>query len=70
MLQDAFAVDAPVAIHVHAGPALGDDGRQYTLAVYGQPRRDGTSIGWLEFVPDDAGPVRRTGRETTPPAPS
>jgi hypothetical protein len=44
---------------------LGPDGVEYVPQVYGQPRADGTWIGWIEFVSPDGTVSRRTGHETT-----
>jgi hypothetical protein len=41
------------------------DGTQYVVRVYGQPRTDGTWVGWLEFVAIGAAILLRTGIETT-----
>jgi hypothetical protein len=41
------------------------DGTRYVVRVYGQPRTDGTWVGWLEFVAVGAAIVLRTGIETT-----
>jgi hypothetical protein len=41
------------------------DGTRYVVRVYGQPRTDGTWVGWLEFVAVGAAIVLRTGTETT-----
>jgi hypothetical protein len=43
------------------------DGTRYVVRVYGQPRTDGTWIGWLEFVAVGVARVLRTGTETTQP---
>ena len=43
------------------------EGARYVVRVYGQPRTDGTWVGWLEFVAVGAALVRRTGIETTQP---
>jgi hypothetical protein len=43
----------------------GAEGRPYVVRVYGQPRADGTWIGWIEFVALDGASVLRTGSETT-----
>jgi hypothetical protein len=43
------------------------DGTRYVVRVYGQPRTDGTWVGWLEFVAVGAARVLRTGTETTQP---
>ena len=40
-------------------------GTRYVARVYGQPRADGTWVGWLEFVAVGAAIVLRTGIETT-----
>jgi hypothetical protein len=42
-------------------------GTAYTVTACGRERPDGTWEGWLEFAPDDGGPVLRSGRETTQP---
>jgi hypothetical protein len=41
------------------------DGTPYVVRVYGQPRTDGTWVGWLEFVAVGAAIVLRTSTETT-----
>jgi hypothetical protein len=43
------------------------EGRTYRAQACGRPRDDGTWEGWLEFLPDDASEVVRSGRETTQP---
>ena len=45
-------------------------GVKYAIRVLGQPRADGTWIGWLEFAASDGSHVLCTGRETTQPAQS
>jgi len=43
-------------------------GVTYIVMASGEPVAGGTWEGWLEFHPvDKAGPVLRTGRETTQP---
>jgi hypothetical protein len=41
------------------------DGTRYVVRVYGQPRSDGTWVGWLAFLGVGAATVLRTGVETT-----
>jgi hypothetical protein len=44
------------------------EGVSYTIRAYGELRSDGNWEGWLEFQPrNDAGPILKTGRETTQP---
>lgn len=43
------------------------EGRTYRPRACGRAREDGTWEGWLEFLPDDASEVVRSGRETTQP---
>lgn len=54
-------------IHRHSARVLTGDGVLYEALIYGEQRADGTWIGWLEFLPMPAGPVLRTGRETSQP---
>ncbi|HEY7064978.1 MAG TPA: hypothetical protein VII06_26120 [Chloroflexota bacterium] len=56
---------AAVLIHERLEHVRGDDGRAYVPRIYGQPRVDGTWIGWVEFVTLDGSATRRTGSETT-----
>jgi hypothetical protein len=45
------------------------DGRVFVARVYGEARRDGNWIGWIEFIPlTGVGKRRRTERETTQPS--
>jgi hypothetical protein len=46
---------------------LTTDGRAYTARACGRERTDRLWEGWIEFVPDDASSVLRSGRETTQP---
>src|SRR6266540_1567301 len=55
----------PEFIHEYAQRLSDADGTEYVVRVYGQPRRDGTWIGWLEFVATGTATVLRTDRETT-----
>ena len=56
-------------IHQFVAVARDRDGHAYRALAYGQPRPDGTWIGWLEFAPRGSGGlVRRTPRETTQPS--
>jgi hypothetical protein len=51
-------------IHQSSTPLrLGDT--VYTAEVWGERPGDGLWEGWIEFVPDDGGPVLVTGRETS-----
>lgn len=43
------------------------DGKSYQALARGSRRGDGFWEGWLEFVPEDGGPLLRTKRETTQP---
>jgi hypothetical protein len=43
------------------------EGTLYEAHAWGRQREDGLWEGWIEFVPDDGGPVIGTGRETTQP---
>jgi hypothetical protein len=46
----------------------GPDGTEYIVRSYGEERKDGTWIGWLEFQPTDSTrPVRVTDQETSQP---
>jgi hypothetical protein len=42
-------------------------GHEYRARACGRPLTSNTWEGWLEFVPDDGGPVIPSGRETTQP---
>lgn len=53
-------------IHELPFPFAGPDGTRYVVRVCGAGRPDGTWMAWLEFHPE-AGPVRRTDRETSQP---
>lgn len=54
-------------IHRHSTQVRTDAGVVYEALVYGEPRVDGSWIGWLEFLPLTAGRVLRTDRETSQP---
>lgn len=54
-------------IHRHSAHVRTRSGVLYEALVYGEPRPDGTWIGWLEFLPMTGGRVLRTGRETSQP---
>jgi hypothetical protein len=43
------------------------DGRQFTVRVMGEQRKDGTWGGWLELVEVGKRLVLRTGQETSQP---
>lgn len=52
----------------YATAVTGSDHTTYIVRSYGEQRRDGTWIGWLEFEPTNAGkPTLQTGRETSQP---
>lgn len=53
-------------IHEIPLPFAGPDGMRYAVRVCGAERSDGTWMAWLEFRPE-AGPIRRTDRETSQP---
>jgi hypothetical protein len=55
----------PVLIHEFAEPFAAEDGRVYSVRVWGQERSDGTWIGWLAFVTRDGQVTRATPRETS-----
>lgn len=56
-------------MHDYAALVSDLDGHAYRAAALGERRRDGTWIGWLEFVPTTGGGVVwRTPRETTQPS--
>jgi hypothetical protein len=58
----------PELIHQFADQVKRQDGTIYTISAYGEARADGTWEAWLEFHPAGAaGPVLRTGRETSQP---
>jgi hypothetical protein len=58
----------PELIHQFADQVKRQDGAIYAISAYGEARADGTWEGWLEFHPAGAaGPVLRTGRETSQP---
>ena len=53
---------------VYATVVAGPDDTTYIVRSYGEERRDGTWIGWLEFSPTDTTkPSLRTGQETSQP---
>ena len=52
-------------IHEFTMLARDGDGHVYRARCYGRERRDGTWIGWLEFVAVGADRTLRTERETT-----
>jgi hypothetical protein len=47
-------------------PVVAEDGTRYVARACGGPMPDGKWQGWIEFLSDDAPPVR-SGRETTQP---
>jgi hypothetical protein len=55
-------------IQQYAQQFLDESGAAYLVKACGEATAGGTWEGWLEFHPSDqAGPVLRTGRETTQP---
>jgi hypothetical protein len=60
-------VARPELVHDFSDVIRDADGTEYVIRAYGQPREDGTWIGWLEFVAVGADTVLRTGQETTQP---
>jgi hypothetical protein len=61
-------VGTPELIHEHADLLMVDaTGLEYLVRIYGQPRADGTWVGWLEFVAVGAAAARRTDQETSQP---
>ena len=58
----------PELIHQHVEQVRDSNGVIYSVLIYGEGRDDGTWEGWIEFHPvEKAGPVLRTGRETSQP---
>jgi len=52
----------------YATTITGPDETTYVVRSYGEERRDGTWIGWLEFEPRDAKkPTLQTHQETSQP---
>jgi hypothetical protein len=60
-------VGTPELIHERPERLIGLAGTEYLVRVWGQPRADGTMVGWLEFVAVGARDVRHTGQETSQP---
>jgi hypothetical protein len=55
-------------IHEHSARVKGPEGTVYRAKIVGEPRRDGTWSGWIEFVPSaGAGQTYRTDQETSQP---
>jgi hypothetical protein len=58
----------PERIHVFSSVVAADTGIRYRASVWGEQRKDGTWLGWLELAPDDGDHrALRTERETTQP---
>lgn len=52
----------------YATELIGPDDTTYIVRSYGEERRDGTWIGWLEFQPVDPNkPTLHTDQETSQP---
>ena len=63
-----MAEDVGVArlLHEHSVHVRTPEGLQYVARAYGEPRSDGTWIGWLEFHPlGSKAPMLRTDQETS-----
>ena len=60
-------VGTPVLIHERPERVRGLAGTEYLVRIWGQPRADGTLVGWLEFVAVGAADLRRTAQETSQP---
>ncbi len=63
--EAATAAGAAVLIQERAEHVRDARDLAHRLRIYGQPRADGTWIGWVEFAPLDGGAPLRTGPETT-----
>ncbi|MGH7474931.1 MAG: hypothetical protein ACRELD_01440 [Longimicrobiales bacterium] len=48
-------------------PTLDSEGKGYVARICGREAEDGLWEGWIEFDPEDGGPVLRTQRETEQP---
>ncbi|HEY4588079.1 MAG TPA: hypothetical protein VII86_02585 [Thermoanaerobaculia bacterium] len=58
----------PELIYEHSARVEDDEGTVYVPRTYGQARRDGTWIGWIEFHPlGGEGVFLRTDQETSQP---
>ena len=58
----------PELIQQYLERVQGAHGIIYNVFAYGEHRADDLWEGWIEFHPENnAGPVLRTGRETTQP---
>jgi hypothetical protein len=62
---DRWALVHVEVIHEFAELLRAADGTAFVGRVYGGERRDGSWVGWLEFVAAGSGAVLRTERETT-----
>ena len=63
-----LATTLPLLIHTRSDHVTDSFGNRYRVAIYGEPRTDGTWEAYLEFVPTSAAlAALRTGRETTQP---
>jgi hypothetical protein len=58
---------APELIRERIDPFVEPPGSRYLVRVYGQPRRDGTWVGWLAFVAEDGSVALQTDAETSQP---
>jgi hypothetical protein len=53
-------------IHEHAARIRTPEGPVFAVRTYGEQRKDGTWVGWLEFEPLERNvPTLRTEHETT-----
>jgi len=58
----------PELIYEHSARVEDDEGTVYVPRTYGEARRDGTWIGWIEFHPEGGkGVFLRTDQETSQP---
>ena len=63
-----LATTLPLLIHTRGDHIEDSFGNSYRVAIYGEPRTDGTWEAYLEFVPTNTSlAALRTGRETTQP---
>jgi hypothetical protein len=58
-------VGEPELLYEYADALLASDGVQYTVRVFGEPRADGTWVGWIQFKSARGDVVLSTERETT-----
>jgi hypothetical protein len=61
------ATGAPRAVAELTSEVVSTDGRSWQAFVYGEPRADGTWVGWLQFREVGGRATRRTRQETSQP---